>query len=127
MVATGTPATLKQQIADQRLDLTLADDDAFRQVVDRLGSRVITADPVQRTISVPTDGAAAGIRRLLDEVDPTGGAISRFTVHTATLDDVFLALTGSRPRRPGTDACATDESPTGGSPSDENVSEPAHV
>ena len=70
MVATGTPAALKRQIADQRLDLTLADDSAFRQVVDRLGRLVITADPVQRVVSVPTDGAAAGIRRLLDEVDP---------------------------------------------------------
>jgi ABC-2 type transport system ATP-binding protein len=125
VVATGTPAALKQQIADQRLDLTLADDGAFRQVVDRLGRRVITADPIQRVVSVPTDGAAAGIRGLLDEVDPGGGGISRFAVHTATLDDVFLALTGSRPHRPDTDRSTTGRSTTDGT--DRNVSEPAHV
>lgn len=83
---------------------------------------MITADPVQRVVSVPTDGAAAGIRSLLDEVDPGGRGISRFTVHTATLDDVFLALTGSRPHRPDTDRGAAAESAT-----DQNVSEPAHV
>ena len=132
VVATGTPAALKQQIADQRLDLTLADDGAFRQVVDRLGRLVITADPVQRVVSVPTDGAAAGIRRLLDEVDPGGGGVARFTVHMATLDDVFLALTGSRPQRPGTDRgfpdqTPTDATPTDATPTDQNVSEPTHV
>ena len=122
VVATGTPAALKQQIADQRLDLTLADDGAFRRVVDRLGGRVITADPVRRMVSVPTDGAAAGIRVLLDEVDPGGAGISRFAVHTATLDDVFLALTGSRPQRPDADRSTTDRTAT-----DRNDPEPAHV
>jgi len=124
VVATGTPAALKRQIAGQRLDLTLADDGAFRQVVDRLGRRVITADPVQRVVSVPTDGAAAGIRGLLDEVDPGGDGVCRFAVHTATLDDVFLALTGSRPHRPDTDGSTTGWSTTDGP--DRNVSEPAH-
>jgi len=128
VVATGTPAALKQQIAEQRLELTLADDGAFRQVVDRLGRLVITADPAQRVVSVATDGAAAGIRRLLDEVDPTGCGISRFTVHTATLDDVFLALTGSRPHRPDTKTgTGTDDTPSDQTPTDQNVSEPAHV
>jgi ABC-2 type transport system ATP-binding protein len=122
LVATGTPAALKGQISDQRLDLTLADDDAYRQAVDRLGARVITADPAQRELSVPTDGAAAGIRGLLDEIDPGGGGISRFAVHTATLDDVFLALTGSRPQQSTTDVRTVD-----GTPTDQNVSEPAHV
>jgi hypothetical protein len=41
-----------------------------------------------------TDGSAAHVRALLDEVDPARRAVDRFAVHSATLDDVFLALTG---------------------------------
>ena len=52
--------------------------------------------PVQRVVSVPTDGAAASIRRLLDDIDPGGDDVSRFAVHVATLDDVFLEATGRR-------------------------------
>ena len=43
---------------------------------------------------MPTDGSAAHVRALLDEVDPDRDAVARFAVHNATLDDVFLALTG---------------------------------
>ena len=50
--------------------------------------------PVRGVLGVPTDGSAAHIRALLDECDPDRTAVSSFTVHTATLDDVFHALTG---------------------------------
>jgi ABC-2 type transport system ATP-binding protein len=43
---------------------------------------------------VPTEGDAAEIRALLDAADPGRGLIASFTVHGATLDDVFLTLTG---------------------------------
>jgi ABC-2 type transport system ATP-binding protein len=49
---------------------------------------------------VPTDGSAAHVRALLDELDPTRAAVARFAVHTATLDDVFLALTGRSAGQP---------------------------
>ena len=45
-------------------------------------------------VSVATDGSAGHVRALLDELDPGRRAVARFAVHTATLDDVFLALTG---------------------------------
>ena len=47
-----------------------------------------------------TDGSAAHVRALLDEVDPDRRAVARFAVHSATLDDVFLALTGHSTARP---------------------------
>jgi ABC-2 type transport system ATP-binding protein len=94
VVAGGSPATLKKQFAEQRLDLTLVDDSAFVAVSGRLGDRVIRQDAGRRFVAVQTDGDAAGIRVLLDEVDPMRTAVRSFTVRTATLDDVFLALTG---------------------------------
>ncbi len=43
------------------------------------------------------------MRALLDAVDPGGERVARFAVHDATLDDVFLALTG-RPAETNDDA-----------------------
>jgi ABC-2 type transport system ATP-binding protein len=40
------------------------------------------------------------VRALLDEVDPTRHTVERFGIHRATLDDVFLAVTGHIPDRP---------------------------
>jgi ABC-2 type transport system ATP-binding protein len=94
MVAEGTAAELKQRIADQRLDLTLTDADRFDAFQRRLGDRATGTDRTRLEISLPTDGSAGAIRALLDELDPDRTAIDRFAVHSATLDDVFLALTG---------------------------------
>jgi len=94
LVAEGTPAELKQQVADQRLDLMLAGPSFFAGLARQLGARAIHLDQDTLTIGVATDGSAAQVRALLDEIDPQGAAVQRFAVHTATLDDVFLALTG---------------------------------
>jgi ABC-2 type transport system ATP-binding protein len=50
-------------------------------------------DPSRLTLSVPTDGSAARVRALLDDIDPERTLVAAFAVHTTTLDDVFLALT----------------------------------
>ena len=94
VVADGTSAQLKEQVAGQRLDLVLADPAAFEDVARRLGGRAVRHDRDRRVVGVATDGSAAHVRALLDEVDPARQAVDRFAVHSATLDDVFLALTG---------------------------------
>ena len=94
IVAQGSPATLKAQVADQRLEITLVDAAALDAAADRLGARVITTDRVQLTVGVGTDGSGPHIRGVLDEIDPGGVVVASFVVHQATLDDVFLALTG---------------------------------
>ena len=79
VVAEGTPAELKRRIADQRLDLVLADAAAFDAVARSLGGRVIARDAGERRIGVATDGSAAHVRALLDEVDPARRAVERFS------------------------------------------------
>jgi ABC-2 type transport system ATP-binding protein len=96
IVAQDTPAALKQRVAEQRVELTLADDDAFAAAIRALGARALRPDPARRAVGVATDGRAADVRALLDELDPTGTAIERFAIATATLDDVFLALTTTK-------------------------------
>jgi ABC-2 type transport system ATP-binding protein len=94
IVAEGTSAQLKQRIAEQRLDLVLADPRAFEAAGRALDGRVVQRDAGRLTLAVATDGSAAQVRALLDEIDPDRLAVRRFAVHSVTLDDVFLALTG---------------------------------
>jgi len=94
VVALGAPAELKTRIAERRLDLSLRDREAFGRVSAALGARAVRADPGGLTIGVATDGSAPHVRLLLDQVDPTRVDVVEFAVHTASLDDVFLALTG---------------------------------
>ncbi|MGS2589374.1 ATP-binding cassette domain-containing protein [Streptomyces hebeiensis] len=90
LVAEGTADELKTRVAGHRLDLVLADEAAYR----RLAPRAVHHSAETLTVGLPTDGTAAEVRALLDEVDPHRTDVTRFTLHSATLDDVFLALTG---------------------------------
>ncbi len=94
IVAEGTSAELKAQVAGHRLDLTATDAGAFHALVRELGARAVQPASERLAVSVATDGSAGHVRALLDELDPGRRAVARFAVHTATLDDVFLALTG---------------------------------
>ncbi|MGH3877305.1 MAG: ATP-binding cassette domain-containing protein [Actinophytocola sp.] len=96
IVAEGTSAELKEQVAGHRLDLTATDRPAFDELVGALGGRAVAPAGERLAVSVATDGSAGHVRALLDELDPTRRTVARFTVHGATLDDVFLALTGHR-------------------------------
>ncbi|MGW6455058.1 ABC transporter ATP-binding protein [Streptomyces sp. NPDC055078] len=60
-------------------------------------NRFVQHFPETLTIGLPTDGSAADVRALLDEADPERCDIARFSVHRATLDDVFLTLTAKEP------------------------------
>jgi ABC-2 type transport system ATP-binding protein len=96
VVADGTAHELKQRYADQRLDLTLADGATFAEVSGVLGEAIVHSDQSHLVVGLATDGTAAHIRAVLDRVDPARRAVTRFAVHTATLDDVFLALTAAK-------------------------------
>ncbi|RZS44697.1 ABC-2 type transport system ATP-binding protein [Herbihabitans rhizosphaerae] len=102
LVAEGTSAELKSQVADARLDLTLADRATYDHLHRTLDDRVVHTDPARLVLGVPTDGSARHVRALLDEIDPNRSQVNKFGLHNATLDDVFLALTG-HPAEPSHD------------------------
>ncbi|WP_371593243.1 ATP-binding cassette domain-containing protein [Streptomyces virginiae] len=91
IAAEGTPAELKARVAGHRLDLTLTTTAAY----EALAPRAVHLAPDELTLGLPTDGTATHVRTLLDELDPNRTDIDRFTLRSATLDDVFLALTGA--------------------------------
>ncbi|MFE3587371.1 ATP-binding cassette domain-containing protein [Streptomyces niveus] len=90
LVAEGTATELKSRVSGHRLDLVATDAAAY----ERLAPLAVQLSPDTLTLSLPTDGTAARVRALLDEIDPRRQDVASFTVHSATLDDVFLALTG---------------------------------
>ncbi|MEU6076550.1 ATP-binding cassette domain-containing protein [Micromonospora sp. NPDC047074] len=94
LAAEGSASDLKRRFGAHRLELTLRDTPSFAAAAQRLGERVTHRDPARLELAVATGGGAPEIRRLLDEVDPEQREIARFTVREATLDDVFLTLTG---------------------------------
>ncbi|MFE5089944.1 ATP-binding cassette domain-containing protein [Streptomyces sp. NPDC056638] len=91
IVAEGTADALKSRVAGHRLDLVLSDCASYL----RLTRRAVHHSPETLTLSLPTDGTAAHVRALLDEIDPDRTTVERFAVHSTTLDDVFMALTTS--------------------------------
>jgi ABC-2 type transport system ATP-binding protein len=91
----GTAAELKRRIGTQRLDLACVSAQAWEQVARCCGDRAVHLDQASLTVGVPTDGSAAQVRALLDEADPGRSLIASFAVREATLDDVFLNLTGA--------------------------------
>ena len=95
IVAQGTCAALKQQVAARRLEMVVADAASFDEVAACLGTRVVHGDRGQLTLAVAIDGTAAQTRRLLDEVDPEHRRITGFAERGANLDDVFTALTSA--------------------------------
>jgi ABC-2 type transport system ATP-binding protein len=112
VLAEGTPAELKQQVTEQRIEITAGSRSAFDAVLSAAGRAVVEADAATLTLAVGTDGSAASIRRLLDELDPGRSAIASFSVRSASLDDVFLAITG---RIPGRSAAAQPAAAQSGS------------
>jgi ABC-2 type transport system ATP-binding protein len=94
VVAQGTAAELKRRVAGARLELRLADAGAYARVAERLGQRAVRLAPDAHELAVATDGSAGQVRALLDELDPGRELIASLSTHGATLDDVFLSLTG---------------------------------
>jgi ABC-2 type transport system ATP-binding protein len=96
LVAEGTAAELKHRVAGKRLDARATSKAAYDELAGHPGLvnlGLVHADPAELTVGVPTDGSAAHVRVLLDELDPARRLVAEFAVHEASLDDVFLALT----------------------------------
>jgi ABC-2 type transport system ATP-binding protein len=97
VIAEGTPAELKASVGGQRLLVTLAaeaDADAAVAALRAFTPGSIIPNERGRILDLPvaaTDGLATEVVRALDAV---GVKVSDIAVRSASLDDVFLTLTG---------------------------------
>jgi ABC-2 type transport system ATP-binding protein len=111
VIAEGTPAELKASVGGQRVLLTLAAADDAAVAVKALqpfaaGSIMPNggvSDHRGRLLEIPviaTDGLATEVLRALDTA---GVGVSDIAVRSASLDDVFLTLTGHAAEAPDED------------------------
>jgi ABC-2 type transport system ATP-binding protein len=98
-VAAGTPAQLKAQVGQQRVDVIAADGAAFERLLALLSGQFETT-PLreQRTISVAAPNEAADLARVASAVQLSGIGVDEIALRRPTLDDAFLALTGHIPQ-----------------------------
>jgi ABC-2 type transport system ATP-binding protein len=93
--ASGTPTQLKDQIGQQRVDITTADAAGFTALSMALGGPfMLTSDPGRRRLSVPAPRAAQDLADVTAAVLGSGVSVEEIALRRPTLDDAFLALTG---------------------------------
>ncbi|MGH2843614.1 MAG: ATP-binding cassette domain-containing protein [Solirubrobacteraceae bacterium] len=95
-VAAGTPAALKSQVGDQRVDViaaTSADYEALREALSLHGFE-LGLFPELRRISIPAPDDVADLGRVSSAVARSGLSVDEIALRRPTLDDAFIALTG---------------------------------
>src|SRR5690348_11975753 len=98
-IAEGTPGDLKASMGGQRLLITLAegsDASAAAAALRPFTTRPVIPNEWDRLIEVPvtaTDGLATEVVRAMDAA---GVKVNDIAVRSASLDDVFLTLTGRK-------------------------------
>jgi len=109
-VATGPPAELKARVGGERIAVTLAAEDGLVSASSALeafadGKSSVERDLLRVTVPVRTGTRLIEVVRALD-----GAGVEALDVHRreATLDDVFLAVTGVEAVRGQSDADESD-------------------
>jgi len=95
VVAEGTPDELKAQHGGERLVLAHPDQGAAASAMHLLADGGAIPGPDPLTTDLPSDGGAEHLRRVLDRLHVAGIPVTRVTATRPSLDDVFLALTGT--------------------------------
>ncbi|MBF6575468.1 ATP-binding cassette domain-containing protein [Nocardia farcinica] len=96
IVAEGTAAELKRLVPGGHIRLDFADATSLRSAAGVLdGARVLDGEGGGFTLAVPSDGGVRSLRAVLDRLDAARVEVDGLSVHTPTLDDVFLTLTGA--------------------------------
>jgi ABC-2 type transport system ATP-binding protein len=110
VIAEGTSEELKRRLGGERIEVRPCDDARADAVVSALtplaSDRPTIEDGVVRVPVAERSGAIADAVRRLDQA---GVAIDDIGVHSPTLDDVFLTLTGRPPEEAEQDGGGAEE------------------
>jgi ABC-2 type transport system ATP-binding protein len=94
IVAEGTANELKRRVPGGHVRLRFADAAALAAAA--IGFDGAARDDDGLALQVPGDGSVQAVRDVLDRLDALAIPLEELSLHTPDLDDVFLALTGSR-------------------------------
>jgi ABC-2 type transport system ATP-binding protein len=97
VIAEGTPEALKSSIGDEHLEVVLAtgaDVEAAIIAVRPFARGRVQPGQDGRRLSVPVAAAEGLTTRVVRALDAAGVQVNDVTIERASLDDVFLSLTG---------------------------------
>src|SRR5580693_5908638 len=111
VIATGTPDELKAQAGQQVLEVTPACRDDVAAVAALLAGRLDTAPEVSAESGTVSAAVESGrqLPEIVRELDAAGIELAEFALRKASLDEVFLALTGQPAPAPSADSEKTPE------------------
>jgi ABC-2 type transport system ATP-binding protein len=99
VIASGSPDELKRQVAGDRIEVTLtgmSELDAVVAAVRRAAEAEPNLDLSTLKVTAPAADPSAVLARMVRELDARGITAADIGLRRATLDDVFLQLTGHR-------------------------------
>ncbi|GAB2501650.1 ATP-binding cassette domain-containing protein [Nocardiopsis aegyptia] len=98
VIAEGTPDDLRSRVGGDRLDVVVRDPADLGAVAGllegALGARP-TVDPAEQRVSVPAADRMDTLTRAVRALDGSGARVADVGIRRPSLDEVFLALTGS--------------------------------
>jgi ABC-2 type transport system ATP-binding protein len=97
VIAEGTPAELKASVGGQRLLITLAEGSSASDAAAALrpfATAPVSPNDGDRLLDVPVAAAAGLATEVVRALDAAGVKVNDIAVRGASLDDVFLTLTG---------------------------------
>ena len=98
LVAEGTPASLKQRVKEPTVHVEIADPadaPAARAALAGLGTVDAPNERTPARVALHTAAGKAAIAPVVRALDEHGVVVESVEVETPTLDDVFMAVTGS--------------------------------
>ena len=102
-IARGTPDMLKRQVGGERLEVTVAnagDVEVVRRVLAEVGTEPPTVDMELMKLEAPVAAGPKALMEAVRRLDNAGVEPADITTHRASLDDVFMALTGHATTQP---------------------------
>jgi ABC-2 type transport system ATP-binding protein len=109
IVAEGTPAQLKAEIASPSVEVSPADPGAGAQLAGLPGAFGVVSHN-GRSVRAQLPGGEAQLAEIVRALDQAGLRVASLQLHQPSLDDVFLAKTGRKLE--GTTESAGDDEPT---------------
>ena len=107
-IARGTADELKRQVAGERLEITIRNEEylpAAQRVLEAIAESQARVDVEARHVSVPLTSKDGVLTRVIRELDAADVAVDDIGFRRPTLDEVFLALTG----RPAEESAPAEE------------------
>jgi ABC-2 type transport system ATP-binding protein len=98
LVAEGTPELLKGRVGEPTVHIEISDAEGAERAREALAAHGTVEPPVERAptrVAVRTGLGRAAIAPIVRALDDAGVAVEFVEVEAPTLDDVFMAVTGS--------------------------------